>query len=175
MHPTQKFVRRHQHDWTSAQVRTQADLVSHHSQKNPEQQVDWKTMMHSELLAQIVCLPQIVRLFVEVSHSILFVLVFCDVTDRCVRMSNRHMPIISVPGFHRHISCTSLYSSSFPLFHSLCLSDSVFVRIHPCFSRQGKVLSMILLIRSRHSSLCGFVALPCDASAAQPGQPPVCP
>ena len=29
---------------------------------------------------------------------------------------------------------------------------------------------MIVLLRSRHSSLCGFVALPCDASAAQPGQ-----
>ena len=36
-----------------------------------------------------------------------------------------------------------------------------------------KVLSIISLIRSRHSLLCGFVALPCDASAAQPGQPPV--
>ena len=31
MHPTQKFVRRHQHDLTSAQVRTPADFVSHHS------------------------------------------------------------------------------------------------------------------------------------------------
>ena len=38
-----------------------------------------------------------------------------------------------------------------------------------------KVLSMIVLSRSRHSSSCGFVALPCDASAAQPGRPPVCP
>ena len=31
-----------------------------------------------------------------------------------------------------------------------------------------KVLSMIVLILSRHSSLCGFVAFPCDASAAHP-------
>ena len=31
-----------------------------------------------------------------------------------------------------------------------------------------------MLILCRHSSLCGFVALPCDASAAHPGQPPVC-
>ena len=38
-----------------------------------------------------------------------------------------------------------------------------------------KVLSMIVQILSRHLSLCGFVAFPCDASAAQPGQPPVCP
>ena len=35
------------------------------------------------------------------------------------------------------------------------------------------VLSMVFLIRSRHSSFCGFVAFPCDASAAEPGQLPV--
>ena len=51
MDPTQKFVRRHQHDLTSAQVRTPADLVSHHSQDIPEQQLDRKTLLHSELPA----------------------------------------------------------------------------------------------------------------------------
>ena len=56
-----------------------------------------------------------------------------------MRPSNRHQLIISVPGSNRHIPCTSLNSSSFPLFHSLCLSDSVFVRIHPCFSRQSSL------------------------------------
>ena len=40
---------------------------------------------------------------------------------------------------HRHIPCTSLNSSSFPLFHSLCLGDSVFVCIHPFFSRQSSL------------------------------------
>ena len=54
MHPTQKFVRRHQHDLTSAQVRTPADLVSHHSEDIPEQQLGRKTVLRSELLAQIV-------------------------------------------------------------------------------------------------------------------------
>ena len=54
MHPTQNFVRRHQHDLTSTQVRTPADLVSHHSQDIPEQLSDLKTLLHSELLAQIV-------------------------------------------------------------------------------------------------------------------------
>ena len=43
MHPTQKFVRRHQHGLTSAKVRTPADSVSHHSQDIPEQQLDRKT------------------------------------------------------------------------------------------------------------------------------------
>ena len=47
-----------------------------------------------------------------------------------------------------------------------------FVCTHPCFFRQSS-LSMIVLIRSRRSLLCGLIALACDASAAQPGQPPV--
>ena len=34
-----------------------------------------------------------------------------------------------------------------------------------------KVPSSIVLIRSRHSLLCGILAHPCDASAAQHGQP----
>ena len=63
-------------------------------------------------------------------------------------MSNRHLLIISVPGFHRRIPCTSL--NSFALFHSLCLSDSVFVRSHPCFSRQGS-------LNDRSDSLSAFV------------------
>ena len=89
----------------------------------------------------------------DVSHSVLFVsCFFCDVTARCVRMSNRHLLITSVPGFHRHIPCTSLNSSSFPLFHSLCLSDSVFVCIHPCFSRQGS-------LNDRSDSLSAFVIM----------------
>ena len=32
----------------------------------------------------------------------------------------------------------------------------------------------VVLNLSRHSSLCGSIAFPCDASAAHPGQPPVC-
>ena len=87
----------------------------------------------------------------DVSHSLLFVLFFSDVTARCVRMSNRHLLIISVPRFHRHISSTSLYSSSFPLFDSLCLSDSVLVRIHPCLSRQGS-------LNDRSDSLSEFIS-----------------
>ena len=78
--------------------------------------------------------------------------VFCDVSARCVRMSNRHLLIISVPGFHKHISCTSLNSSSFPLFHSLCLGDSVSVRIHPCFSRRSS-------LNDRSDSLSAFVIM----------------
>ena len=51
-----------------------------------------------------------------------------------------------------HIHCTSLHSSSFPLFDSLCLSDSVFVRIHPCFSRQGS-------LNDRSDSLSAFIVM----------------
>ena len=59
--------------------------------------------------------------------------VFSDVTARCVHLSNRHLLIISVFKYPRHIPCTMLNWSSFPFFHSLCLGDSVFVRILPCF------------------------------------------
>ena len=45
-----------------------------------------------------------------------------------------------------------LNSSSFPLFHSLCLSDSVFVRIHPCFFRQG-------FLNDRSDSFSAFVIM----------------
>ena len=89
---------------------------------------------------------------VDVSHSVLFVLVFSDVTARCVRLSNRHLLIISVFRYPWHISCTSLNSSSFPFFHSLSLGDSVFVRSHPCFSRQGS-------LNDRSDSLSAFVIM----------------
>ena len=58
---------------------------------------------------------------------------------------------------HKHIPCTSLNSSSSPLFDLLCPGDSVFACIHLAFP--FKNLSRIVLIRSRHSSLCGFVAV----------------
>ena len=126
----------------------------------------WSFLLESQ------CLPQFVRLFflsclrssfaiVHVSHSVLFVLSLF--LARCDRMSIRHQ--LLVPKFHRHIACTSLNSSSSPLFHSLCLGDFVFVCIHPGFSRQSS--SLVVLIRSRHSLLCGLFALPCDTSAAK--------
>ena len=82
-------------------------------------------------------------------------------------------PSALVPGFHKHIPYTSLNSTSFPLIHSLCLGDSVFVCIHPCFSRQGSLKNRF--DSSRHSLLCGLTVLLCDASAALTGQHPVLP
>ena len=60
--------------------------------------------------------------------------VFSEVTARYVRMSNRHLLIISVPGFHRHISCTSLNSSSF----SLALSQRFFLCMHSSLLFQSR-------------------------------------
>ena len=148
MDPTQRFVRRHQHDLTSAQVRTPADFVSHHSQDIPETVGSTRSFLFKSY-----CLPQLAKLFfscclwssyanVNVSHSIPFVLVFPDVTARCVRIP-AHQLCSLVP-------CTSLNTSSFPLVHSLCLGDSVFVRIHPCFSRQGS-------LNDRADSLSAFI------------------
>ena len=53
---------------------------------------------------------------------------------------------------------------------SAILSLYAFILVFPV-----EVLSMIVPILSRHSLLCGFLAFPYDASAAHPGQPPVCP
>ena len=98
----------------------------------------WSFMLESY------CLPQFVKLFficclrssfanVDISHSVLFVLFLVLASFDC--MSIRH-PLL-VPGFHRHISCTSLNSSCHPLFQSLCLGDTVFVCALPCLTRQG--------------------------------------
>ena len=62
----------------------------------------------------------------------------------------RHL--LLVPKFRRHLTCSSFYSSSFPFFHSLCLGDSVLVRIHPCFSCQGP-------LDNRSGSLSAFVII----------------
>ena len=64
-------------------------------------------------------------------------LVFYEVTARCVRMSSHHLLIIFIPGFLRHIPCTSLTSSSSPLSDSLSPSDSVL--FHPGLSCQGSL------------------------------------
>ena len=57
------------------------------------------------------------------------------------------------------------------LFLSLTRSDSAILSLYAfIFAFPVKVLSIIALVR-----YCDFVAFPCDASAAHPGQPPVCP
>ena len=82
------------------------------------------------------------------------------VLARCDRTSMRHLLLIY--GFHRALFLSFTRSVSATL--SLC----VFILDFPV-----NVLSMIGLIRSLLSTLWGLVALPCDASAAQPGQHPV--
>ena len=141
-----------------------------HSQDIPEQQLDMKTPLHlnSKLLAQIVLSSSTCQVVlhpnVDVSHSVLFVLVFPDVTATRVRMSIRHL--LLVRGFHRHIPrSTRADFLSFSRSVSAILSLYAFILAFPV-----KVLSMFVLILSWHSSLCGFVAFPCDASAANPGR-----
>ena len=108
----------------------------------------------------------------DVPHSVLVVL--SSILARCDRMSICHLLFTS--GFHRYIPCTSFCSRSFSFFHSLFLNDPLSVCIHSfILALPVEVLSSIALIRSRHSLVCGCVALPYDASAVQPGQPPVWP
>ena len=74
------------------------------------------------------------------------------------------------PGFHRHSPAPR---STRALFLSLTCSVSAILSLYAfILAFHVKVLSMIVLILSLHSSLCGFVAFPCDASAAHPGQTP---
>ena len=105
--------------------------LSHRSQDIPEQHVDRKLLMYSELLAQTDPL-----LLTWMSLSLLFVLVFYDVTARCVRMSN------PPPAHHLCSRISSL---------SLCLSDTVSVGLQPCFSRQG-------FLDSHSDSLSEFIS-----------------
>ena len=56
------------------------------------------------------------------------------------------------PGSIGTSPCTSLNSSSFPLFHPLGPGDSFFVCIHPCFSRQG-------FLNDRSDSFSTFVIM----------------
>ena len=163
MHPTQKFVRRHQHDQTSAQIRTPADLGVSPLARNCRATYGSEDGAALELEAS--CPNRTVFLNLsgccclwssftnlDVSHSVLFVLVFPDVTARCVRVSNRHLLISSTPGFHRHIPCTSLYTSSFfSLWLALSQRFCLF-RIHPCFSRQGS-------LDDRSDSLSAFIVV----------------
>ena len=112
------------------------------------------------------CLPWLVRLFftcclwssfanVDVSHYVLF-------------MSNRHLVIISVPG---SIGTSPAPRSTRALFLSLTRSVSAILSLYAfILAFPVKVLSLIILTLSRHSSFYGFVALPCDAR-----QPPVFP
>ena len=58
-------------------------------------------------------------------------------------------PHVEPPSAH-HLSCSSLNSSSFPLFHSFCLSDYVSVCIHPC--RQGS-------LNDRSDSFSAFIVM----------------
>ena len=88
-----------------------------------------------------------------------------------VEPPSAHYLCSRVPWAHLlHLAQLELFFLSFNRSVSAILSLYAFILAFPV-----KVLSMIVLIRSRHSSLCGFVAFPCDASAAQPGQPPMCP
>ena len=77
---------------------------------------------------------------------------------RIVASSNCRSDGLLVPGFHKHISCISLNSNSFPLFHSLCLGEPVFIRIHPCFSRQSS-------FNNRSNSFSTFVVMCFDGSS----------
>ena len=133
----------------------------------------WRWRNIWSFLLESCCLPQFVRLFfisclrssfanVDVSHYVLFVLFFVLATCDCMSIRN----VLLTPGFHGH---------ALHLFQqSLCLGDSVFVCIHPCRSRQGS-------LNNRYDAFSTFVVVwflgvfPCDASAAQPRQPPVWP
>ena len=81
-----------------------------------------------------------------VSHSVLFVLFFF--LARCDRMSIRHLLLI--PGFHRHISCTSLNSRSCPLsLNSVCFDRSS-MRCQRCTDLATSNVSVSLDVSRQH-------------------------
>ena len=156
MHPRQKFVRRHQHDLTSAQVGTPADFAS--------QRYSWigRRCCTRSFLLESYSLLQLVRLFftcclwssfanVDVSHSVLFVLGFPDVTARCVCMPNRHLLISSIPGFHRHVPA---HRSPRALFLSITRSVSAILSLY------AFILALPLkVLNDRSDSLSAFIVM----------------
>ena len=181
MHPTKKFVRRHQHDLTSAPVRTPANLVSHHSQDIPEQQSDLKTVLHSEFLAKIVLSSSTCQVVLHLLPLVLFCqrgcLSFCPLRAgflRCHRQMRQHVePPPAISSIPRFLGTSPAPRPTRALFLSRTRSVSAILSLYAfILAFPVKVLSMIVLILSRHSSLCGFVAFPCNASAAHPGSLP---
>ena len=171
--PTKKFVRRHQRDLTSAQVRTSADfcvspLAGYSSATFGSEDADALGASCSNrtfFLNLSVCSSRAANL--NVSHSSLFVLVLCDVSARCVRMSNRHLLIISVPGSKGTSPAPFSIRALFLSFtQSVSAILSLYVSILAC---PVKVLSIIVPARFRDVSYVVFVAFPCDASNAYPG------
>ena len=154
MDPTQKFVRRHQHDLTSALVRTPADLVSHHLQDIPEQQLGRKTLSDRTVFLNLSGWSS-----PAASDPLL-----------PTWMSHRQMrPPVEPTSAHHLCSRGSRGTSNAPrstraLFLSVTRCVSAILSLYAFIFFPVKVLSMIVLILSRHSSLCGFVAFPCDAS-----------
>ena len=155
--------------------------MSDHSQDIPDQQLGRNTLVRSKLLAQIVLCSSACQVVLLLPSLILFCQLGCLILS-----SSCWFPLMPPPdaSARRNTICSSsqspvpeahqvhLSSSSFPLFCSYCLSDSVFVHIHSCFARPGS-------LDDRSDSPLAFVIMwlvkfPCDASAAQPGQPSVC-
>ena len=90
----------------------------------------------------------------DVSHAVLVVLGFLSRHRQRrppVEPLSAHQLCFQVPQAHP-LAPRSTRALSFPLFHSLCLGDSVFVRIHPCFSRQGS-------LNDRSDSFSAFVIM----------------
>ena len=173
-HPTQKFVRRHLHDRTFAQIRTAADFVSHHSEDIPEQQVGRKTLMHSEILAQIV----LSSLNCQIVLHLLPLIFFCQ---RGCLFSSCWLSMTSPPDAS---TCrTAICSSSlFPGSKSTYPAPRSTRTLLLSFTRSvSAILSLYAFIlaspvkdslndrsdRFWCSSLCDFVALSCDATVAQ--------
>ena len=150
MHPTQKFVRRRQHD-----LRTPADLCV-----SPLAGYSRVTVGSEDAAA--------LELEASRSNRTLF-----------LNLSSSSSPMMLPPDASacRTATCSS---SLFPgsmgtspaprstraLFLSLTHSVSAILSLYAfILPFPVKVLSMIVLILSQHSSLCGFVAFPCDATS----------
>ena len=184
MHPTQKCVRRHQHDLTSAQVRTPADSVS------PLAGYSTATVGSEDAAALgASCSNRTVFLTLSGCSSLAASDPLLPTWMSLILSSSCWSSLMSPPdasACRTAIGSSSLFPGSLgaspalrstrSLFLSFTRSVSAILSLYAfILAFPVKVLSMIVLIRSPHSSLCGFVVLPCDASAAQPGQPPVCP
>ena len=181
MHPKQKFVRRHQHDLSSAQVRTPANfespLAGYARATHGSEDADafGASCSNRTVFLNLSCCSSLAAsgsLWLTWTSLILFSSCWLSMMSPPDASACR-TATCSSSVFPRSSGTSPAPRSIRALLFSFTRSVSAILSLHVSIvASPVKVFSSIVLVRSRNSSWRGFVAFPCDVSNAYPGQPP---